>query len=143
MPPLTLKNPNTSNGAPTSTPISNDAPTNRQDSAHPPLILHLNAKQRKEAEAAVKSLQNAQAALERHRPKLNGRAVQESSVTQPLLKSCRAAIRRFSRIPHPGALTREKFEAARRDFEETTSIMASDLQIELDVELWLQGGAEA
>lgn len=157
MPKLTLKGTNTRKGAPTSTPISNNAsntaptstpisenaPTNPQNSAHPPLILHLNAKQRKKAEAATKSLRDAQAALERHRRKLNGRAARESEVTKPLLRSARAAIRRFNRIQHPGGRTREVFEEARRDFEETTSIMASDLQRELACELWLQDVAEA
>lgn len=138
-----LTNTTTSSGAPTSTPVSNNTPTNPQDSAHPPLILHLNANQRKKAEAATKSLRDAQAALERHRRKLNGRAARESEITGQLLRSARAAIRRFNRIQHPGGRTIEVFEEARRDFEETTSIIASNLQRELTCELWLQGVAEA
>lgn len=157
MPKLTLKGTNTRKGAPTSTPISNNAsntaptsvpvsnnaPTNPQNSAHPPLILHLNANQRRKAEAALKALERAQAALERHRRELNGRASRDGSITDPLVKSAFAAITRFERIQHPGGRTREKFLEAMLDFEETSGLILRDIQRDLACQLWLRGVAEA
>lgn len=92
------------------------------------MILHLNASKRKEAEAAARSLQRAQAHLERHRHILNGHAATESNITQPLLDSAWAAIKSFNRISHPGDRARKTYESAKRDFDETTRLMAEDLQ---------------
>jgi hypothetical protein len=109
-------NTNTSNNAATSTPISNTTLTPRQDSTQPRLILHLNAKQRKEAEAAARSLQTAGAALERYRRRLHGSTAPESWFTQPLLHSAHAAIETFNRISHPGHRARRTFDSAKRAF---------------------------
>jgi hypothetical protein len=134
---------NASDNAATSNTASNNTPVNHQDNPRPRFILHLNANQRKEAEAATHSLQRAQAALERHRGNLNGRAARDRTITQPLLDSARAAIRRFNRILHPGGRTREAFEAALWAWGRTLRLMADDAEWELNVELWLEGVAEA
>lgn len=138
-----LTNINASDNAATSNTVSNNTPVNHQDNPRPRFTLHLNAKQRREAEAAAQSLQRAQAALERHRRNLNGRAARDRRITQPLLDSARAAIRRFNRILHPGGRTREAFEAALWAWGETLRRMADDAEWELYVELWLEGVAEA
>jgi hypothetical protein len=138
-----LTNTNSANGAPTSDSDDNTAPTYPQDSARPRFTLHLNAKQRKEAEAAAQSLRRTQAALERHRQNLNGRAARDRRITQPLLDSARAAIERFNRILHPGCRARETFEAALWAWGETLRLMADDAEREYDVGNWLEGVAEA
>jgi len=147
MPRLTLKNTNASKGAPTNTNASNGAPTStnlnnparkiRRDSARPPLILHLNAKQRKEAEAeaAACTLRRAQATLESYRQSLNGYAATESEISQPLLTSAWAAINTFNSIAHPGDRARRIFGAAKRAFDETTGLMADDIERLLRVKL--------
>jgi len=105
--------------------------------------LHLNAKQRKKAEAAAHSLRYAQVALARHRQRLNGRAATESSITAPLLKSARAAIKRYRRIAHPGEPARRAFESAKRDYERITRAMARDLERELLMAEWTMAVADA
>jgi hypothetical protein len=153
MPRLTLKNTNasksaptntnTSSGAPTSTNLNNPARKIRRDSARPPLILHLNAKQRKEAEAAACTLRRAQATLESYRQSLDGYAATESEISQPLLNSARAAIDTLNSIAHPGDRARRIFAAAKRAFDETRSLMANDIQRELDFQNQRQDVAEA
>jgi hypothetical protein len=138
-----LTNTDASDNAATSNTVSNNAPVSHQDIARPRFTLHLNANQRKEAEAATQSLQRAHAALGRHRRILNGRAARDSRITQPLLDSARAAIRRFNRILHPGGRTRVAFEAALWAWGRTLRLMADDVERELIVELWLEGVAEA
>ena len=127
MAPPTLTNTKATDSAPTSTPISNNAPTTREDSARPRLILHLNANKRREAEAAARSLQQAQAHLERCRQNLNGHAATESNIAQALLDSAWAAIDNYNRISHPGDLARKTYESARRDFDKTFRLMADDV----------------
>jgi len=137
-----LTNTNASDNATTSTPISNNTLAPRQDSAQPRLILHLNAKQRKEAEAAARSLQSAGAALERYRWRLDGRSAPESWFTQPLLHSAHAAIETFNSISHPGHRARREFDAAKRRFDETSRLMARDIERLLERELRAQREAE-
>ena len=144
MPRLTLKNTKASNKAPTNTNAGNGAPTSTnlnnpalricRDSARPPLILHLNAKQRKEAEAAARTLRRAQAILESYRQSLNGYAATESEISQPLLDSAHTAIITFNRIAHPGDRARDIFRLAKRAFDETKRLMAIDIQRELDLQ---------
>jgi hypothetical protein len=138
-----LTNTNAIQNAAINTHGDNAASTTPQDSARPRFTLHLNAKQRKEAEAATQSLQRTQAALERHRQNLQGRATRDRRITQPLLDSARAAIGRFNRILHPGGRTREAFEAALWAWGQTLRLMADDAERELNAELWLEGVAEA
>lgn len=126
MPSLTRTN--ASDGAPTSTPVDNGAATVRQDSARPRTILYLNASKRKEAEAAARDLRRVQAHLERYRQVLDGHAATESDITQPLLKAARAAIKSYNCIPHPGDRARRTYMSAKRDFDETTRLMANDLR---------------
>jgi hypothetical protein len=142
MPRLTLKNTTASNGAPTSTSNDNSARAMRQDSARPLLILHLNAKQRKEAEAAARSLRRAQATLESYRQSLNGHGATESEITQPLLDASRAAIRTFESISHPGDRARNIFNPAKRAFEETTRLMSNDIERLLEFQLEAQHAAD-
>ena len=153
MPRLTLWNTNASkgarantkasNGAPISTNLNNPARRIRRDSARPPLILHLNAKQRKEAEAAACTLRRAQATLESYRQSLNGYAATESEISQPLLNSAWAAIDTFNSIAYPGDRARRIFAAAKHAFDETRSLMANDIQRELDFQNRRQDVAEA
>jgi hypothetical protein len=135
---------NTSDNATASTPISNSTPALRQDSAQPRLILHLNAKQRKEAEAAARSLQIAGAALERYRwrLRLDGRMAPESWFTQPLLHSAHAAIETFNRTSHPGNRARRTFDSAKRRFDETSRLFVRDVERLLERELEEQRAAE-
>lgn len=91
-------------------------------------ILHLNASKRKEAEAAARDLRRVQAHLERYRQVLDGHAATESDITQPLLKAARAAIKSYNCIPHPGDRARRTYMSAKRDFDETTRLMANDLK---------------
>ena len=143
MPRLTLKKTTGSDDAPTSTNTNDDnsARATRQDSARPRLILHLNAKQRKEAEAAARSLRRAAATLESYRQSLNGHAATESEVSQPLLDSARAAIRTFESISHPGDRARNIFNAAKRAYEETTRLMSNDIERLLEFQLEAQRAA--
>lgn len=153
MPRLTLKNTKASNKAPANTNASNGAPTIanlnnparniRRDSARPPLILHLNAKQRKDAEAAACTLRRAQATLESYRQSLNGYAATESEISQPLLNSAWAAIDTFNSIAHPGDRARRIFAAAKRAFDETRRLIANDIQRELDFHEGRRDVAEA
>ena len=152
MPRLTLKNTNASKSAPTNNNASNSAPTSTnlnnparkscRDSARPPLILHLNAKQRKEAEAAACSLRRAQATLESYRQSLDGYAATESEISQPLLNSAWAAINTFNGIAHPGDRARRIFAAAKRAFDETTGLMANDIKRLLRFQLEEQRAAD-
>ena len=128
MPRLTLNNTNASSDAPTDNDGNNSTPPTRQDSARPCLTLHLNAKQRNEAEAAARSLRRAQATLESYRQSLNGHAATESEISQPLLDSAWAAINTFNGIAHPGDRARRIFGAAKRAFDETTGLMANDIE---------------
>jgi hypothetical protein len=137
-----LANTNASDSAPTGTIADNVAPTSRQDSARPRLVLHLNAKGRKEAEAAARSLQRAGAHLERYRQTLNGHAATENNITQPLLKSARAAIKAYSRISHPGGRAKKTYEAAKRAYDETNRLIMDDLQRLLDSKVQEQRLAE-
>lgn len=143
MPRLTLKKTTGSDDAPTSTNTNDDnsARATRQDSARPRLILHLNAKQRKEAEAAARSLRRAAATLESYRQSLNGHAATESEVSQPLLDSARAAIRTFESISHPGDRARNIFNPAKRAYEETTRLMSNDIERLLEFQLEAQRAA--
>ncbi|GAB7322192.1 hypothetical protein MBLNU13_g03198t1 [Cladosporium sp. NU13] len=153
MPRLTLKNidgsykvptnTNASNGAPPSTNLDNPACKIRKDSARPRLILHLNAKQRKEAEAAARSLRRATASLESYRQSLDGHAAPESKITQPLTDTAWAAIDTFNRIAHPGGRAREIFALAMHAFDEMRRLMISDIQKQLDCETSRQGVEEA
>jgi hypothetical protein len=130
-----LTNINASDSASTSTPVDNDARTIRKDSARPRLTLHLNPQKRKEAEAAARSLQRAGAHLERYRQALNGHAATESEITQPLIKTARAAIKTFNRISHTGDRAKKIYESAKRGFDETMRLMLIDLQKLLDVKI--------
>jgi len=140
MPPLA--NTNASDSAPTSTPVDNMTSDIRRDSARPRLILHLNPKGRKEAEAAARSLRRAGAHLERYRQTLNGHVVTESNITQPLLDAARAAVKTFNRISHPGDRAKKTYEAAKRAYDETNRLMMIDLQELLDSKIQEQRLAE-
>ena len=141
MPRLTLKDVNANDGAPINNDGYNSAHPVRQDSARPRLILYLNAKQREEAEAAARSLRRTTATLEGYRQSLDGYAATESGISLSLLRTAWAAIRTFESISHPGHRARDIYNAARRAFDETTRLMANDIQRLLDFKLREQRAA--
>lgn len=99
----------------TNAPANNDGPAanNSQAQARPPLILHLNSKDRFLALLSAALLHSAQLAID-------GRIIMQAeedeftytSQVQVYLDVAASAIERFNKIRHPGALAQGFFDGA-------------------------------
>lgn len=120
-----------STGGPSNTARAIDSPIDQGDKP-PKLVLHLNAKQRKQAESAAESLERAQARLSMYWENLSHLSAEETESLGPDLAEGRRAICEFNSIAHPGEPARSRFIKAEREFEWMSRLLKGTFEIKLE-----------